>query len=356
VVDVLAIDRDDLPTEPDRFGDAPHPREVLWWGGDQAVEAQLLDAYRSGRLHHAWMLVGQEGVGKATLAYRFARFIFANPDPSQPAVQQARDLSIPASHPVAGQIGRSSHADLGVIRIGLNKEGKPKTEISVDDVRDALSVFRTTAGAGGWRVVIIDAVDDLNRSSSNALLKQLEEPPERAIFLLVTHRPGAVLPTIRSRCRVLRLGNLTDSTVREGLTRLGVATDSEDVSDAVAAANGSLRQAIAALDEDSAVVRRHVANLLTGDRAPTSAVAKLADMTAGRAGEAHFQIMLNLVEKHLSVGLKSISEPAALAARAELWDKLTRSARDIEAYNLDRRPFVLSLFSDLADLARISAR
>jgi DNA polymerase III subunit delta' len=356
VVDVLDINRDDLPHETDRFGDAPHPREVLWWGGDRAVETQLLEAYRSGRLHHAWMLVGQEGIGKATLAYRFARFILANPDPAQPAVQEAQDLSVPANHPVTGQVGRQSHPDLSVIRIGLTKEGKPKTETSVEDVLAALSIFRTTAGAGGWRVVIIDAVDDLNRSSANALLKQLEEPPERAIFLLVTHRPGAVLPTIRSRCRVLRLAPLPDKVVGEGLVRLGMTQAGDDMSDAVAAAKGSLRDAIAALDEDCALVRRHIATLLGSDRASPSAVTKLADMTAGRAGETHFQTMITLVEQHLADGLRATGDPAALAARAELWDKLRRSARDIEAYNLDRRPFVLSLFSDLADLARVGAR
>jgi DNA polymerase III subunit delta' len=356
MVDVLDIDRSDLPTEPDRLGDAPHPREVLWWGGDRSAELALLDAYRSQRMHHAWMLVGPEGIGKATLAYRFARFILANPDPEMADVAAARDLAVAADHPITGQVGRLSHADLAVIRVGLTKEGKPKTEVSVDDIREAMAIFRSTAGAGGWRIVIIDAVDDLNRNSANALLKQLEEPPDRALFLLVTHRPGAVLPTIRSRCRVLRLAKLPDDTLRDGLARLGVLAQPDQIDDAIAAADGSLRHAIAALDSDTAALRRQINGLLSGSATPTAAISKLAEATAGRSGEAHFQTLLDLVERHLVLGLRDTSPPAALAARAELWDKLTRSARDIEAYNLDRRPFVMSLFSDLADLKLMQAR
>ncbi len=248
MTDVFPVERDASTLEADRLGDHPHPREVLWFGGDRAQELALLDAYRSGRLHHAWLLTGPEGVGKATLAYRFARFLLANPDPSSQAVQEARDLSVPERHPVVGQVARQSHPDLSVIRRQPTKDGKSlKGDIAVEDVRDGLALFRTTAGAGGWRVVVIDAADDLNRSSANALLKMLEEPPQRAVFLMIAHRPGALLATIRSRCRVLRLGPLPEATVADGLVRLADAAP--DVAAAAAAkAEGSLRQAFAALD------------------------------------------------------------------------------------------------------------
>jgi DNA polymerase III subunit delta' len=357
MVDFINIDRDDNGLEADRFGTHPHPRELLWYGGNAEHERVLLDAYRSGKLHHAWLLTGPEGVGKATLAYRFARFLLANPDPDTAAVQNGRNLSIPADHPVAGQVARQSHPDLAVIRRGLTKDGKSlRGEIAVDDVRDGLSIFRVTAGAGGWRVVIVDAADDLNRASANALLKMLEEPPARAVFMLIAHRPGSLLPTIRSRCRVLRVPALEESAVRQGLSKLTDAPD-DAIATAAKAAGGSLRQGLALLDPASGAIRRDTQKLLA-DPARTDGKAAMAlfDKTTGKAGEANFGIIIEMIEVHLRAGVhdgvSSQAASATLAARAELWEKLRKSARDVETYNLDRRPFLLSIFSELADIER----
>lgn len=357
--DFVEIDRDDAGLEADRYGAFPHPREMLWYGGMPGPEQALLDAFRSGRLHHAWLLTGPEGIGKATLAYRFARFLLANPDPDAPALQQASDLGVDPHHAVVGQVARMSHQDMAVIRRGLAKDGKSlRAEIAVEDVRDGLGIFRVTAGAGGWRVVIVDAADDLNRASANALLKMLEEPPQRAVFMLIAHQPGALLPTIRSRCRVLRVPPLSEASIRTGLGKLTEATPAS-IAEAAGASGGSLRQALALLDAATGTIRRETQKLLDDPaNHDAKAAMTLFEKTTGKAGAAAFEVILSMIEGHLQesvhVGAAARSPPAALAARAELWEKLRRSARDVEIYNLDRRPLLLSVFSELAEIERRS--
>ena len=192
-------------------GAIPHPRATSELFGHAEAEQTLLDAYRGGRIPHAWLIGGERGIGKATLAYRMARFVLAHPDPAAPAVQNAKSLAVPADHPVARRIAGQAHSDLLVLERVINeKTGKLFTVTRVDDVRRTVPFFGSTAGEGGWRVAIVDPLEDLNRDGENALLKVLEEPPPRALLLLVSHAPGRVLPTIRSRCRTLILRPLAD--------------------------------------------------------------------------------------------------------------------------------------------------
>ena len=184
----------------------PHPRETSVLFGHAEAEQTLLEAYRSGRIPHAWLIGGESGIGKATLAYRMARFVLAYPDPAMPAVRKATSLAIPADHPVARRIAGQAHGDLlSLERVINEKTGKLFTVIRVDDIRRSVPFFGSTAGEGGWRIAIVDSVDELNKESENALLKVLEEPPPRALLLLVSNAPGRILPTIRSRCRMLML-------------------------------------------------------------------------------------------------------------------------------------------------------
>ncbi|MBN8937541.1 MAG: DNA polymerase III subunit delta', partial [Rhizobiales bacterium] len=194
----------------------PAPRETGELYGHTEAEAALLDAYRSGRIPHAWLIGGENGVGKATLAYRMARFVLAYPDPTMPEVRNATSLAVPADHPVTLRIAGQAQAGLLVLERVINeKTGKLFTEIRVEDVRRTVPFFGLAAGGDGWRIAIVDPVEDLNRSGENALLKVLEEPPPRALLLLVSHAPGRVLPTIRSRCRMLMLRPLAaDDVVR----------------------------------------------------------------------------------------------------------------------------------------------
>ena len=196
-----------------------HPRETSDLFGHREAESTLLDAYRSGRIPHAWLIGGAQGIGKATLAYRMARFVLAFRNPKASQVQQAPTLRVdPADH-VARQITAGAHGGLLVLERGLNDRGVLRTVITVDETRETISFFGSTAAVEGWRVCIVDTVDELNPNAANALLKILEEPPQQSLFLLVSNAPSRVLPTILSRCRKLLLRPLeTDDVVRSAAT------------------------------------------------------------------------------------------------------------------------------------------
>ena len=197
----------------DETFEPPHPRATNVLFGHADAEAALLGAYRSGRVPHAFLLVGCKGIGKATLAYRLARFVLAHPDPAAPAVAAASSLAVDPQNAVACRIAAQAQGDLLVLERTLNDKGVLRQQIAVDDVRRTVSFFGSTAGEGGWRVAIVDAVDELNRSSANALLKVLEEPPQRALLLLVSHSAARVPATLRSRCRMVALRPLVEAEV-----------------------------------------------------------------------------------------------------------------------------------------------
>lgn len=348
---------DGLP-EADRLDGTPHPRETLRLVGHAAEERQLLDAYRSGRMHHAWIIGGAEGIGRATLAYRLARFILANPDPAADAVQNAADLSVRADHPAARRIARLSHPDLFVLRRQYLPERKTiPAEIRVDDARRAVSFFSSTAGEGGWRVAIVDSADDLNTNGANALLKVLEEPPARALFLILSSAPRRLLPTIRSRCRTLTMRPLGEDELLDvlaGLPDLTAGSEAE-LAGIAPAAEGSVRRAAALLGEDSLELRAQIETLLDAlPKTDHARVLALAESVAARDGGARFELVLDVVLDWLHQRtLRGAAEGEARLARwAELWDKFARASRDAEIYNLDRRPLILSMMADLAQATR----
>src|SRR5208282_3088215 len=280
---------DDLP-EADALPGAPHPRHVYSLVGHEAAEEELLSAYRYGRLAHAWLIGGREGVGKATLAWRFARFVLANPDPTAKAVREARDLRVDPSHSAARLLAQLAHPDFALIRREQQTNAKRlASEISIEAVRQGLQVFQLSAAFGGWRIAIVDSAEDLNRNSANALLKMVEEPPQRSLILIVSHRPGQVLATIRSRCRRLRLDPLTEDEIVEATVSLGPPW-SEAGQDKIAAvarrANGSVREALARLAPESDGVGALIDSIVAGlPRPDPRAVARLADAIGGRAGD-----------------------------------------------------------------------
>ena len=191
--------RDEGTPEADRLDGVAHPREADALIGQDAAESAFLDAYRGGRFPHAWILGGPEGVGKATFAYRAARFVLAHPDPTSAAVARAASLAVPHDHPSAQRVRAQAHTSLFVVRrqVSADKATMP-TRIPVDLVRKAVtSFFGSTAGEGGWRVCIVDHAEDLNVQGANALLKMVEEPPPRCLFLIVSHLPGRLLPHAR---------------------------------------------------------------------------------------------------------------------------------------------------------------
>ncbi|MGE0742933.1 MAG: DNA polymerase III subunit delta' [Hyphomonadaceae bacterium] len=197
--------------ETDKEPGAPHPRETFGFVGHEAEENALAEALRGGRMHHAWLIAGTKGLGKATLAYRFARRALGA------RAIGPRPFDVDPEDQIARRVTAQSHPDLFILRRGYNERGKARREITVDEARDLGSFFSLAPSEGGMRVAIIDAVDDLNRNAANAILKTLEEPPARSVLLLVCHAPGAILPTIRSRCRRLALRALSDDDVGASL-------------------------------------------------------------------------------------------------------------------------------------------
>jgi DNA polymerase-3 subunit delta' len=327
----------------------PDPRRTTSLFGHEAAERTLLDAYRSGRIPHAWLIGGAPGIGKATLAFRMARFVLAHPDPNSAAVQAATSLEVEPDHPVVGLVAAQSHPDLLVLERTLSDTGKLRTVIRVDDARKVAAFLGATAGLGGWRVVIVDAVDDLNAESANALLKGLEEPPARTLFLLVSHAPGLVLPTIRSRCHRLLLRSLSPDALARALQEAtGEAVDPE----VIAAGEGSVSRALSLSDGPAFRLRQQTLALLSGLPAlDMRALHALADSLA-MADAAAFEVVMDAVNGWLSGALAHNLNDKARAARvAEIWDQINATARDVDTYNLDRKPLIFKTFARLADVA-----
>jgi DNA polymerase III subunit delta' len=337
--------------------EAPPPRLTDKLFGHAATEAALLGAYRGGRVPHAFMLIGQKGIGKATLAYRMARFVFAHPDPAAPAVQAATSLAIDPQHPVARRVAAQGHGDLLVLERTPNEKAVLRQQIAVEDVRRSVSFFGATAGEGGWRVAIVDAVDELNRAGANALLKVLEEPPQRALLLLVCHSASRVLPTLRSRCSILPMRPLAQSDVAGALAAsVGSSVDDPHVEAAAAAADGSVARALAFLDEDALALRQRTLDEL--DRLPslnTNTLHALGDALAG-TDPRPLTAFVDTVNGWLSHWLdRKDNETGALARLerlAEAWERINAAARDAETYNLERKPLVFSVFGLLAEATR----
>ena len=258
----------DLVPEADRFEDAPHPRETTGLVGHGAAEVQLLDAYRSGRLPQAVLIGGPAGIGKATLAWRLARFIAAHPDRTADAVQSAENLFVAPDDPTARRINAGAQGDLFVLRREWNEKTKRLySEIRADDVRRAIVMFQRSAGRGGYRTCILDCAEDLNRSGANALLKLIEEPPPHSLFLIVAHRPAQVLPTIRSRCRKLMLKPLSTAETLAVVEEVGAPWASRPMVErqaAAARAEGSAQAALRLLGGGGLELDGQMRRLLQG--------------------------------------------------------------------------------------------
>lgn len=346
--------RDEGLPESDAFEGAPHPREVFSLRGHSAAELTLLEAYRSGRLPQAWIIGGQEGVGKATLAWRFAKFLFANPDPRLPSVQNARDLSVDPNNASVRRVTSLSHGDLLLLRREWNSASKKHfSEIRMEDVRRALELFHHAAGEGGWRVCIVDCAEDLNRSGANALLKIVEEPPPKSLFLILSHRPARILPTIRSRSRMLLLEPLSPADVAGAIRDLGSpwSEHGPDLEAAAERSGGSVRQALRLLDSDRLALARRMDGLLGSLPAVDwREVHSLADRITPASALDDFESAIGSIFDWLDRQVRERAEegPHRLAPLAEVWEKAADAVREAEALNLDKRPLILSIFADLA--------
>lgn len=342
----------DLP-EPDRLAGAPHPRDRRVLFGQEAAEEAFLEAIGAGRLHHAWLIGGPQGIGKATLAYRIARFLLAA-ETGRGEVSP-RSLDIADGHPVSRLVSALSHPGLFVLRRQPATDKKAATAtIPVEQVRRAIDMFSSTAGS--YRICIVDSAEDLAGPSANALLKVIEEPPPRSLFLIVAHEPRRVMPTIRSRCRRLTLRPLADADVARVLESVGGdALEAGAVRAAVARAEGSARRALELLDPGKIEVLEATEGLLAElPRENVSRVLALAEKLARKEAEEDYGLVLDAVQRWASgvVRGRAGEGAARLAPLVEVCEKIARSAREADRYNLDRRPVILTAFRDLAGAVR----
>jgi len=368
---------DDTP-EPDRIEGAPHPRETPVLFGQDAAQAAFLDAFNSGRLHHGWLITGPRGVGKATLAWRIARFLLATPDTDDggmfgDALPKPDNLNIPGDHPVARRI--AAGADPGLYRITRSvneKTGRLRDQIVADDVRKLNGFLHLSAADGGRRVVILDAADDMNTQAANALLKMLEEPPERTTLLLISHQPARLLPTIRSRCRDLRLSNLSPADLAAALQQAGVE---DQLPDALAElAGGSVGAALRLINLGGLALYGEILAVLRSlPQLDRPRALKLAEAAAARGAAEKLDLLLTLTDVALArlARTGATGHPPAIEAapgeaetfqrlapnphKARKWatlaQEITTRARHGRAVNLDPAALVLDMVFNMQSTA-----
>ena len=317
------------------------PREnFLLLGHDSAVR-ELYTAAAGGRLHHAWLIGGQQGIGKTTLAYRFARWLLAG--------GAAGDLSVPPELPAVKRIAANTHADLLTIDLRFDdKRKKMQTEIVIDTVHEVGRFLRLTPGEGGWRVVIVDGAERMNRNAANALLKLLEEPPKRAILLLVSHAPGRLLPTLRSRCRSLNLAPLAEDTVDRLLEVYSPELSSAERNKLAGLSEGSIGTALTLAAEDGVAIAGLVDEALgAGAPLPAARAQAIADSLA--RSEDGFSVFMDLLRAGLATATRQAARQgqACLAGQVSLWQEFGRLEREVAALNLDKRAAIVVALSQL---------
>ena len=327
-----------------------HPREVFALQGAEAAEASFIDAMQRGRLHHAWLLVGPEGVGKATFAYRAARRLLgAAPDP------EGGPLGSRPDDPVSRQVIAHSHPDLMVLEREA-ADGKARKSIPVDEARRLPEFFSKAPATSPYRVAIIDAADDLNVNAANAVLKTLEEPPARGVLFLVSHAPGRLLPTIRSRCRRLsfRAWDLEDCT-RWLAGHAGLVE--EEARHLSRMAHGAPGKALSLAEAGAIEVDRAARDLLRAlpDTDPSSLLA-MTDGFRGGEGAARFELLLERMADQIRVMAQETAaqaSPASLDGWAQAWESLVRLPVEAEALNLDRQDAFWTAIGQLREAARL---
>ncbi len=360
-------DRDPLP-----------PRENAELVGQEGAERVLLGAWNAGRLPHAWLLAGPRGVGKATLAYRFARFALAGGGDGG-LFGPPETLALGPEHPVFRRVASGGHADLMTLEPGFTEEEMRKDAadrqrrretIGVDEVRKAGEFLRLTPAEGGWRVIVVDSADQMTPSAANALLKSLEEPSAKALILLVSHAPGRLMPTIRSRCCRLALRPLADEAVAALIARHLPELGEADRAALTGLAEGSIGRALALAEAGGIELSRTLDRLLDGlPSVDGQALHGFADQFGRPGTEARWRTACGLLTWRLGRAIGRAARGAAddplagrLAALApldrwiEVWDKVTRLVAQADGINLDRKQAVLSAFFALERAAGAGAR
>jgi DNA polymerase III subunit delta' len=358
--------------EADRLEGVPHPRETKQLYGHADAQRMLAEALQHGRMHHAWLVTGPRGIGKATLAYQFAKAALATPADYQ---ADGQTLAVADDASAARQVRALSHPGLLVLRRPYDEKAKRfATSIPVDEVRRLRNFLSHRAAAGIRRVVIVDEANELNVNAANALLKSLEEPPERTVFLLLASAPGRLLPTIRSRCRVLSLQTLQQTDLRAAVTQAMEAVDAKlpGASEWPALerlAEGSAGRLLALWRSGGFELNERIEKLVAAlPKVDWRSVHALSDELQPLAAQPRFELFYELLLNDIGCLIRAQAtgqgtpEEAARAARligpgrlasfAALWERVGREKAEALALNLDRKSLVLQTVARLADAAQ----
>ncbi|MEY4967191.1 MAG: hypothetical protein RL274_2774 [Pseudomonadota bacterium] len=338
------------PNDSDRIEGFAHPREAEVLLGQDAALTRAARALRAGRPPSAWLITGPPGVGKATFAYRIARYLLAfGATDAGP-----ENLSVPPDNPATRQVSAQSHPGLLVLKRAINaKTGKLMTVLSVDEIRRLADFFGMTSGAGGWRVAIVDTADDMNDNAANALLKMLEEPPANAMLLLLSNTPGRLLPTIRSRCQRLELRTLNDATLEKALAQHLPDTGAAERASLARLSGGSLGAALTMATGEGGALAQEADRLIDNARDPDL----LALLTLG---EKLFRMRdgLDLFGNFLTDSLadriraKAHGGAAGLERWVQLLGRIEQGFGRATGLHLEPRQTVLSAARDFARTAR----
>ncbi len=356
----------------DELEDFTHPRHTERLLSHEGAEQELLKALQTGKLHHAWLLTGPRGIGKATMAYRFARFLFVHGQDARGSGPSLFGEALPEDPPsslyidpesrVFRRVASGGHSDLMSIERRVDeKTGRRKAEIAIDDVRSVKAFLSLTAGEGGARIVIIDAVDELNRNAANAVLKVLEEPPPGAILLLVCHSPGRLLPTITSRCRKLSMSPLPRDMIVSEVKRRLPEIAPEAAETAAILANGGLGRALEIGQGDGLDVYAGLTRLIAQMPDPDiPSLHAFATQMAGAGREASFETFRDLIcwwlERfcvwrsggELAPGIdraaaERLAERGPLERWLAVWDNTRQMIGRGAALNLDKKQIVIDV-------------
>jgi DNA polymerase-3 subunit delta' len=339
--------------ETDRIEGRAHPRETFRLVGQDVALSRAARAIRSGRPPQAWLIAGPPGIGKATLAYRIARYLLRYGASDQgPA-----DLTVAENDPVSIQVKAASHPGLLVLKRGLHPEtGKLMTVLPVDEIRRLANFFGLTSGAGGWRVAIVDPADEMNDNAANALLKLLEEPPPRAMLLLISHAPGRLLPTIRSRCQRLNLRPLDQGDLETELATLLPEQSSDELQALAKLAGGSIGAALRLAGSDGLMLAEQAERLIDQAENPDFAAAlSLAEKIA------RIDNGIDIFGSFLAQTLadRIVARAGRGGTRLDRWvelrEKLNGSFGRSSALHLEPRQTILSAVNALSQTSRRGA-
>ncbi len=323
------------------------PRESFVFEHGDAMDHAFVTAYDHNRLHHAWLLCGPQGIGKASFAFRCARFLMGR---ERDARYGALGMS-PEDADVR-LIAAQAHPDLLVLEREMG-DTKLKKNISVDAVREIGEFFSKAPSRSPYRVCIIDSVDDLNLNSANALLKILEEPPHKGILFLISHSPGRLLATIRSRCRRLSFPPWSDEAVA-AFVRQHLSLDEDAQTRLVRLAHGAPGRALAMADEGALEMDAFAGQLLSHPKPPRGDLAAMATLfkssSAKSDGARKFATFIACLSDRIQARALSAETPQIGQGWAQLWSRLSGSVGEVEAVNLDRGDYFWSIYNELSAL------